>query len=355
MRVLITGGAGYIGSHTLLEVLLAGHDVHVVDNFVNASPEALVRTRELAGRGFGLTEGDVRDKPAMAKVVAEFRPEAVIHFAALKAVGDSVARPLPYFSANVAGTVALLEVLAGSDCRRFVFSSSATVYGDPERVPVDETADRWVTNPYGRTKLMMEQVLEDLAASDPSWTVALLRYFNPVGAHPSGRIGEDPTGVPGNLMPFIAQVAVGRRPRLAVFGDDYDTPDGTGLRDYLHVVDLARAHLAAMDWAAAGEGRGARAFNLGTGRGHSVLEVVEAFAAASGRPIPFAIAPRRPGDVARLYANPSRAERELGWRAERGLAEMCADSWRWQMANPEGYGAGAPQEDEAEARAATGT
>lgn len=336
MRVLITGGAGYIGSHTLLEVLLAGHDVHVVDNFVNASPEALVRTRELAGRDFGLTEADVRDKPAMAKVVAEFRPEAVIHFAALKAVGDSVARPLPYFSANVAGTVALLEVLAGSDCRRFVFSSSATVYGDPERVPVDETAARWVTNPYGRTKLMMEQVLEDLAASDPSWTVALLRYFNPVGAHPSGRIGEDPTGVPGNLMPFIAQVAVGRRPRLAVFGDDYDTPDGTGVRDFIHVVDLARAHLAAVDWSAT-EGRGCRPFNLGTGRGASVLELVAAFRAASGQPIPCVIGPRRPGDVAVSYADPALAARELGWTASLGIPEICASAWTWASRNPQGY------------------
>lgn len=341
MRVLITGGAGYIGSHTLLEALLAGHDVHVLDNFVNASPEALNRVRALAGRDFAVTRADVRDAAAVKGIVRDFCPEAVIHFAALKAVGESVKTPLPYFSANVSGTVTLLEALAESDCRRFIFSSSATVYGDPEQVPVDESAPRGVTNPYGRTKLMMEHILEDLAASDPSWTMVLLRYFNPVGAHPSGRIGEDPTGIPGNLMPFIAQVAVGRRPGLSVFGNDYDTPDGTGMRDYLHVVDLARAHLAAMDWAAAApEGRGCEAFNLGTGQGTSVLEVVRAFAEASGRPIPFTIVPRRAGDVARLYANPAKAERVLGWRAEMSLSEMCADSWRWQMGNPQGYGAG---------------
>jgi UDP-glucose 4-epimerase len=263
-----------------------------------------------------------------------------------------VAAPLPYYSANVAGTVTLLEALTNSDCRRFVFSSSATVYGDPSRTPIPEDAPRAATNPYGRTKLMIEHILEDLAASDPSWVVAILRYFNPVGAHPSGRIGEDPAGEPDNLMPVIARVALGRRPDLAVFGDDYDTPDGTGLRDYLHVVDLARAHLAALDWTAdrAGDrsaGGAARrsgvceAFNLGTGRGHSVLEVMRAFAKASGRPIPFRIAPRRPGDVARLYADPARAGRDLGWRAEKGLAEMCADGWRWQSLNPHGYRAAA--------------
>ncbi len=340
MRVLITGAAGYIGSHTLVEALSAGHEVHALDSFVNASPEALARVRALTGRDFGVTEADVRDRAALDRILTGFRPETVIHFAALKAVDQSVAAPLPYYGANVSGTVTLLEALAATDCRRFVFSSSATVYGDPETTPVGETASRSATNPYGRTKLMIERILEDLAASDPSWTIALLRYFNPVGAHPSGRIGEDPAGVPGNLMPFIAQVAVGRRSELAVFGDDYDTPDGTALRDYLHVVDLARAHLAAMDWAAARTGA-CEAFNLGTGRGVSVLEVVRAFAAASGRPVPFRIAPRRPGDVARLFADPGRAERELGWRAERRLAEMCADSWRWQSRNPQGYGADA--------------
>lgn len=349
MRVLITGGAGYIGSHTLLEVLEAGHDVHVLDNFVNASPEALVRVRELAGRDFEVTEADVRDRQALDAVISDFRPEAVIHFAALKAVGESVARPLPYFSANVGGTVTLLEALAQSDCRRFVFSSSATVYGDPERVPVVESQPRSVTNPYGRTKLMIEHMLEDLATSDPSWSIVLLRYFNPVGAHPSGRIGEDPTGIPGNLIPFIAQVAVGRRTEVAVFGDDYNTPDGTGMRDYLHVADLARAHLAAMDWAATDAVRGCEAFNLGTGHGTSVLEMVHAFAEASGRPIPFRIAPRRAGDVAKLYADPARAQQVLGWRAERSIAEMCADSWRWQIGNPEGYASAPTGPQQAEA------
>ena len=336
MRVLITGGAGYIGSHTLVEVLAAGHEVHVLDSFVNASPEALARVAALAGRDFSVTEGDVRDAGLVGALVARFRPEAVIHFAALKAVDRSVADPLPYYAANVAGTVTLLEALAASPCRRFVFSSSATVYGDPAAVPVDEGQPRSATNPYGRSKLMTEQILEDLARSDPSWTVALLRYFNPVGAHPSGLIGEDPAGRPGNLMPFIAQVAVGRHASVAIYGNDYETPDGTGMRDYLHVVDLAKAHVAAMDWAAHG-GRGCAAFNLGTGRAISVLEMVRAFAEASGRPIPFTLAPRRQGDVARLYADPGKARRDLGWRAELTLREMCADAWRWQQGNPQGY------------------
>ena len=343
MRILVTGGAGYIGSHTLLAVLAAGHEAHVIDNFSNSHPEALARVRRLSNRDFAVTEADIRDKAAMAAAVAAARPEAVIHFAGLKAVGESVAKPLSYFDVNVGGTVALLEALQAADCRRFVFSSSATVYGDPDYLPIDEGHPRRATNPYGRTKLQIEEMLEDLAASDPSWSIALLRYFNPVGAHPSGDIGEDPAGIPNNLMPFIAQVAVGRRKALSVFGDDYPTPDGTGVRDYLHVVDLALAHLAAMDWAAgSGEGtagRGCEAFNLGTGRGNTVLEVVEAFAAASGQAIPHTIAPRRPGDVAQLYADPGRAEQELGWRAERSLAEMCADSWRWQMRNPQGYAA----------------
>ncbi len=338
MRVLITGAAGYIGSHTVVEVLAAGHEVHALDNFVNARPGSLARARDLAGRDFGVTRADVRDRVALDRVLAAFRPELLIHFAALKAVPQSVATPLPFYSANVAGTVTLLEALAASDCRRFVFSSSATVYGDPATTPIVETAPRSATSPYGRTKLMMERILEDIAASDPTWSIVLLRYFNPVGAHPSGMIGEDPIGVPGNLMPFIAQVAGGQRHELAVFGDDYDTPDGTCLRDYVHVVDLARAHLAAMDWTVAGSGA-CEAFNLGTGRGHSVMEVARAFSEASGKAIPIRFAPRRQGDVARLYADPTRAKRMLNWRAERGLAEMCADSWRWQSLNPHGYAA----------------
>lgn len=340
MRILITGGAGYIGSHTLVEVLRAGHEAHVVDNLGNASPVALARVKQLANRDFGFTRADIRDAGAMAALVAATRPEAVIHFAGLKAVGESVADPLGYFDNNVGGSLALLRALRDSDCRRFVFSSSATVYGDPDYLPIDEEHPRRTTNPYGRSKLQIEGILEDLAASDPTWSIALLRYFNPVGAHASGRIGEDPTGVPNNLMPFIAQVAVGRRPALNVFGTDYPTPDGTGVRDYIHVSDLARAHLAAVDWTAAATGEGGRgcaAFNLGTGRGTSVLEMVAAFGAASGREIAVRLAPRRPGDVAACYADASRAAAELGWRAELGLAEMCESTWHWQSQNPAGY------------------
>ncbi len=350
MRILVTGGAGYIGTHTLVEVLGAGHDVHVVDNFANSRPEALARVRQITNRGFDFTEADLRDMAAMEAVIAAFRPEAVIHFAGLKAVGESVADPLSYFDNNVGGTIALLRALGKSDCRRFVFSSSATVYGDPDYLPIDEAHPLRASNPYGRTKLQIEEILRDLAHADPAWTIALLRYFNPVGAHPSGRIGEDPAGYPNNLMPFITQVAVGRRPALNVFGTDYDTPDGTGVRDYIHVSDLARAHLAAVDWTVGAEteadggavnggarGRGCEAFNLGTGEGTSVLEMARAFGRAAGREIPLVLAPRRPGDVATCYADPGKALRELGWRAELGLAEMCASSWHWQSGNPRGY------------------
>lgn len=345
MRILVTGGAGYIGTHTLVEVLAAGHDAHVVDNFANSRPAALTRVRQLSNRDFGFTEADLRDEAALGALVAEVRPEAVIHFAGLKAVGESVSDPLGYFDNNVGGTITLLRVLARSGCRRFVFSSSATVYGDPDYLPIDEAHPLRVANPYGRTKLQIEEILRDLAVADPGWSIALLRYFNPVGAHPSGRIGEDPAGYPNNLMPFITQVAVGRRAALNVFGTDYDTPDGTGVRDYIHVSDLARAHLAAVDWTARGAGdgtgdgagRGCEAFNLGTGRGTSVLEMARAFGAAAGREIPLVLAPRRPGDVATCYADPGKARRELGWQAGLGLAEMCASSWHWQSSNPEGY------------------
>jgi UDP-glucose 4-epimerase len=347
LRILVTGGAGYIGSHTLIEVLAAGHAAHVVDNLSNASPVALDRVRQLTNRDFGFTRADLRDAEAMRALVAETRPEAVIHFAGLKAVGESVADPLAYFDNNVAGTLALLRALSESPCRRFVFSSSATVYGDPDYLPIDEAHPRRATNPYGRTKLQIEEMLEDLARADPGWSIATLRYFNPVGAHPSGRIGEDPSGIPNNLMPFIAQVAVGRRPALNVFGTDYDTPDGTGVRDYIHVSDLARAHLAAVDWTVgkggvgedpgAAGGRGCEAFNLGTGRGTSVLEMARAFGAASGREIPLNLAPRRPGDIAACYADAGKAARALGWTAALGLGEMCASSWHWQSGNPEGY------------------
>lgn len=335
MRILITGGAGYIGSHTLVEVLGAGHEAHVFDNLVNASPVALARVRQLANRAFGFTRGDIRDRRAVAETIAAFQPEAVIHFAGLKAVGESVADPLGYFDTNVAGTLTLLRALEGSSCRRFVFSSSATVYGDPGSLPIEETHPRRPGNPYGRSKLQVEEMLADLAASDPSWSIALLRYFNPAGAHPSGWIGEDPAGTPNNLMPFIAQVAIGRRSALQVFGNDYPTPDGTGIRDYVHVCDLARAHLAAVGWT--GDRRGCEAFNLGTGRGNSVLEMVRAFSEASGRPVAVRIGPRRPGDLAACAAGVEKAARDLGWRAELGLADMCASSWNWQTRNPDGY------------------
>ena len=338
MRVLITGGAGYIGSHTLLEVLAAGHEAQVVDNFANARPEVLERVRQLSNRPVRFTQADVRDGAAMAEIVAAFAPEAVVHFAGLKAVGESMTAPLAYFDVNVGGTIALLKALQGSACRRFVFSSSATVYGDPDYLPIDEAHPLRPTNPYGRSKLQIEGILQDLAAGDPGWSVAALRYFNPVGAHASGRLGEDPQGVPNNLVPYIAQVAVGRRPALDVFGDDYPTPDGTGVRDYIHVEDLARAHLAAMDWT--GRARGCEAFNLGTGAGTSVLQMVRAFGQASGRPVPLRLAPRRAGDVAACWADPSRAAAVLGWRAERGLEDMCRSVWRWQLQNPLGYGTG---------------
>lgn len=338
MRVLVTGGAGYIGSHTLVELLGAGHEAHVVDSFANSSPEALVRVRRLSNRDFGVTRADIRDAQAMAAVVRGFGPEAVIHFAGLKVVGASVTDPLGYFDVNVGGTVTLLRALQGSACRRFVFSSSAIVYGDPDYLPIDEAHPLRTTNPYGRSKLQIEGMLADLAASDPDWSVALLRYFNPVGAHASGLIGEDPADIPTNLMPHVTEVATGRRARLTVFGDDYPTPDGTGVRDFIHVVDLARAHLDALDWTA--RAQGCEAFNLGTGRGTSVLELVAAFRRASGQPIPLVVGPRRAGDVAACWADPARAARELGWQAEYGIAEACASAWAWAERNPQGYGTG---------------
>ncbi|GAB2685593.1 UDP-glucose 4-epimerase GalE [Thalassiella azotivora] len=335
MRILVTGGAGYIGSHTALRLLEAGHDVTVVDNLANSSRRALERVQELTGRAVPLHAVDLLDEDALDRAVADSAPEAVVHFAALKAVGESVAEPLRYYRNNVSGSLALLQCLQRHGCRRVVFSSSATVYGDPDRVPVDEDAPLRPTNPYGWTKLVVEQALRDLAASDPSWSVALLRYFNPVGAHPSGRIGEDPRGTPNNLLPFVAQVAVGRRERLVVHGDDYPTPDGTGVRDYIHVLDLADGHLAALERLA--DRTGCHTWNLGTGRGHSVLEVVHAFERASGRQVPYEVRGRRAGDAAVSFADPRRAARDLGWRARRDLDAMCADAWRWQEQNPRGY------------------
>jgi UDP-glucose 4-epimerase len=340
MRVLVTGGAGYIGSHTLIEVLVAGHEAYVVDDLCVGRTEALERVREIVGRDFGFVRADIRDGAAMAQVVADFSPEAVIHFAGLKAVGESVERSLDYHDHNIAGTVSLLLALADGACRRIVFSSSATVYGMPDYLPLDEAHPLRPTSPYGRTKLQIEEILRDLAASDPSWSVALLRYFNPAGAHASGRLGEDPQGVPNNLVPYVSQVAVGRRPLLSVWGDDYATPDGTGVRDFLHVTDLARAHLSAVGWTASAQG--CEAFNLGTGQGTSVMEIVRAFAAASGRDIPLAVGPRRPGDVAACYADPSKAAAVLGWRAEQGITEICESAFRWQASNPHGFAQSAP-------------
>lgn len=332
--ILVTGGAGYIGSHTCVELLQAGHDVVVVDDLSNSSEQALRRVADLAGRSPAFHRVDVADEAALDAVVAAAGVDAVVHFAGLKAVGESVAQPLRYYANNLVSTLALLAVMERHGVRDLVFSSSATVYGDPATVPVTEDMPTGATNPYGRTKLMIEQILTDVAAGDDRWRFSLLRYFNPVGAHPSGRLGEDPRGLPNNLMPFVMQVAVGKLAELSIFGDDYPTPDGTCLRDYIHVVDLARGHLAALEHLRPG----ARVHNLGTGVATSVREVVAAAAEAVGRPIPSRIAPRRAGDVAAVYADPGRAAAELGWRAELGIAEMCRDHWNWQRHNPQGYG-----------------
>ncbi len=335
MAILATGGAGYIGSHTCLELLEQGEDVVAVDSLVNSREESLHRVRTLAGRPLPFYRVDLRDREALIGVFQRHPIEAVIHFAGLKAVGESVQQPLRYYHNNLTGTLVLCEVMAACGVKTLVFSSSATVYGHPARVPITEDFPLAATNPYGRTKLMIEDILRDLQAAEPGWRIALLRYFNPVGAHPSGRIGEDPAGVPNNLFPYLAQVAVGRLEQLTVFGNDYPTPDGTGVRDYIHVVDLARGHLKAL--ARLRQAAGLSVYNLGAGRGYSVLEARAAFARASGREIPFRIAPRRPGDVAACYADPAKANRELGWRAEKGLDDMCADAWRWQAGNPAGY------------------
>ena len=334
MRVLVTGGAGYIGSHICLELLEAGHDVTVVDNLANGRREAVRRVETVAQRPLELFTADLNHKPDLSAAFHRHGIDAVIHCAGLKAVAESVAEPLRYYANNVAGTVTLCEVMRQNGVSRLVFSSSCTVYGDAATVPITEELPPAPVNPYGRTKRIIEQLLTDLQAADPDWDVTLLRYFNPAGAHASGSIGEDPAGVPGNLFAFITQVAVGRRAELRVFGNDYPTPDGTGVRDYIHVVDLASAHVSALEPAG---GPGLRVYNLGTGRGYSVLEVVEAFERVSGRKIPYVFAERRPGDVARAYADPSKANAELGWRARRDLDEMCRDAWRWQSRNPDGY------------------
>lgn len=340
MHVLVTGGAGYIGSHTCLELLNAGHEVTVVDNLSNSSRDSLERVMTLTGSSITFSKNDLLDAAAVDHVFEQHRFDAVIHFAALKSVGDSVAHPLEYYQNNVAGTLNLCQAVGKHGIRNFVFSSSATVYGVPKSLPLTETSATpigEVTNPYGRTKLMLEFVLRDWQAANPEINVALLRYFNPVGAHESGQIGEDPNGTPNNLMPYVSQVAVGKLDQLKVFGGDYETVDGTGVRDYIHVVDLAVGHVRALQRLA--ENPGVVTYNLGTGQGYSVLEVVAAFEQAAGRKIPYEIVARRPGDVAACYADATLAEKELGWKAARGIDEMCADGWRWQSQNPDGYAA----------------
>jgi UDP-glucose 4-epimerase len=336
--ILVTGGTGYIGSHTVVELLASGAKVVIVDDLSNSKRSALDRIARICGQQPVFRQVDVRDRAALAAVFAEFPIRAVIHFAGKKAVGESILRPAWYYDHNVGGSAILLDVMRAAGVRNLVFSSSATVYGDPDTVPIREDAALRTTNPYGRSKLMIEDILADVTASEPGWRIARLRYFNPVGAHESGLIGEDPSGVPNNLMPFIAQVAVGRRERLAVFGSDYPTPDGTGVRDYIHVVDLARGHLAALRYLEVHPEM--LTVNLGTGQGTSVLELASAFERASGRPIPYTLGPRRPGDIAVCYADATLARERLGWRAELDLERMCADSWRWQQQNPEGLPAG---------------
>lgn len=336
MTILVTGGAGYIGSHTCIELINAGYDVVVVDNLCNSCKEALNRVEKIVGRTIKFYEADIRDAEAMKNIFEAEDIDAVIHFAGLKAVGESVAKPLEYYDNNIAGTLVLCDAMRNAGVKNIIFSSSATVYGDPAFVPITEECPKGqCTNPYGWSKSMLEQILTDLHTADPEWNVVLLRYFNPVGAHKSGTIGENPKGIPNNLMPYITQVAVGKLECLGVFGDDYDTPDGTGVRDYIHVVDLALGHVKALKKIE--EKAGVKVYNLGTGNGYSVLDMVKAFGKACGKEIPYQIKPRRPGDIAACYADPAKAKEELGWVAERGLDEMCEDSWRWQSNNPEGY------------------
>ena len=336
--IFVTGGAGYIGSHTCVELLNAGHQVSVFDNFSNSQPEALARVEHITGKKPLLFQGDIRDKAVRFEALRQSQATAVIHFAGLKAVGESVAQPLTYYDNNVVGTVRLLEVMNACGIKTLVFSSSATVYGDPQYLPLTEDHPLSATNPYGKTKLVIEDMLRDLYRSDARWRVNILRYFNPVGAHASGLIGEDPRGIPNNLLPYVAQVAVGRRAFLNVWGDDYATSDGTGVRDYIHVVDLALGHLKALERLQ--QGPQCQAINLGTGVGYSVLEMVRAFERASGRAVPYQVAPRRVGDVAACYADPAQALALLGWQAQRGLDTMCEDTWRWQHNNPNGYARG---------------
>lgn len=337
MRILVTGGAGYIGSHTCIELLEQGHEVVVVDNLCNSSKVSLERVEAITGKTVTFYEADLLDRDALDEIFDYEIIDAVIHFAGLKAVGESVSKPLEYYHNNITGTLILCDVMRDHGVKNIIFSSSATVYGDPAFVPITEECPKGViTNPYGQTKSMLEQILTDLHTADSQWNVTILRYFNPVGAHKSGLIGEDPAGIPNNLTPYITQVAVGKLKEVGVFGDDYDTPDGTGVRDYIHVVDLAVGHVKALEKMTSSESL-VRVYNLGTGQGFSVLQMIEAFSKACGRPIPYSIKPRRPGDIAECYADAALAKKELGWEAERGIDEMCEDSWRWQSKNPNGY------------------
>jgi len=338
MTILVTGGAGYIGSHTIIELHKANHDVIVVDNLSNSSSESLKRVEKISGKTVKFYEYDILEKEKLREIFQSNKIDTVIHFAAFKAVGESVTQPLKYYHNNIAGTVTLLEVMSEFNVKNIVFSSSATVYGDPVSVPIDETFALSVTNPYGRTKLMMEEILEDVIEADNTWNIVILRYFNPVGAHKSGLIGEDPNGIPNNLMPYISQVAVGKLEELAIFGNDYDTVDGTGVRDYIHVVDLAYGHVMALKKII--DSSGLSIYNLGTGKGYSVLETLHAFEKACGRKLKYKFSGRRPGDIASCYAMPDKAEKELGWKTTRGMEEMCEDAWRWQTDNPEGYDSG---------------
>lgn len=334
--ILVTGGAGFIGSHTIVELQQSAYDVVVVDNLSNSSSESLNRVKSITGRPLAFYQMDIRDRAGMERVLSEHPCDACIHFAGLKAVGESVEKPWEYYENNIGGTLVLLDVLRKHNCKNVIFSSSATVYGDPAEIPITEQCPKGqCTNPYGWTKSMLEQVMTDMQKADTEWNVVLLRYFNPIGAHPSGTMGEDPNGIPNNLMPYVTQVAIGKRPELGVFGNDYDTHDGTGVRDYIHVVDLARGHVAALK--AIERKCGLAIYNLGTGHGYSVLDVVNAFQKTNNVPIPYSIKPRRAGDIATCYSDPSKAEKELGWKAEFGIEEMCRDSWNWQRKNPNGY------------------
>ncbi|MEH0664829.1 UDP-glucose 4-epimerase GalE [Vibrio scophthalmi] len=335
MNVLVTGGMGYIGSHTCLQMIAAGMTPVIVDNLYNSKRSVLERIEKVSGQTPTFIEGDIRDKALMKQVLVEHNIDAVIHFAGLKAVGESVEKPLEYYDNNVNGTLVLVDAMREAGVKTLVFSSSATVYGDPASVPITEDFPTSATNPYGRSKLMVEECLTDFQNANPDWSITLLRYFNPVGSHPSGELGEDPQGIPNNLMPFVSQVAVGRREFLSVFGEDYPTKDGTGVRDYIHVMDLSDGHVAALE--KVGQTSGLHIYNLGTGNGYSVLEMVHAFEKASGKPVPYQIAPRRAGDIAECWADPSKAQRELGWSATRTLDEMTQDTWRWQSNNPNGF------------------